>query len=123
MGGRLIRHHMLVGSDGQWREHLWLDEIVLPAAAAEASKKAPKPVLTSPLPINTCNVDSLTLLPGVGPVLAGRIQEMRAEGFIFTQEEDLRQVNGIGPALSARLAPLVLYTVKTVADTLAEDSP
>jgi competence protein ComEA len=75
------------------------------------------------LPINTCSLDSLTLLPGVGPVLAGRIQEMRAEGFIFAREEDLRQVKGIGPALSARLAPLVLYTPETLPDTLAEDSP
>ena len=75
---------------------------LLVAATAE---KAPKPVLTGPLPINTCSVDSLTLLPGVGPVLAARIQEVRAEGYIFTTEHDLRMVKGIGPALSARRAP------------------
>ena len=123
MCGRLVRHRMLVTVDGQWREHLWLDEIVLPAAASEKPQKAPRPVLTSPLPINTCNVDSLTLLPGVGPVLAARIEEMRAEGFIFTQEEDLSLVKGIGPTLTARLAPLVTYTVETAPDTLVEDSP
>lgn len=123
MCGRLVRHHMLVTVDGQWREHMWLDEIVLPAAASESSKKPSKPVLTSPLPINTCSVDSLTLLPGVGPVLAARIQEMRTQGFIFAQKEDLKEVKGIGPALSDRLAPLVIYTVKSAPDSLAEDSP
>jgi hypothetical protein len=68
--GRLVRHRLLVGPDGQWRRNLWLDEVVLPAVAAPDARRAPKPVLTSALPINTCSVDSLTLLPGVGPVLA-----------------------------------------------------
>jgi competence protein ComEA len=67
-------------------------------------------------------VDSLTLLPGVGPVLAGRIQEVRAEGHIFRNAEDLRTVKGIGPALSARLAPLVDFAVEVAADSLSEDS-
>ena len=123
MAGRLIRHKMLITPGGQWREHIWLDEMVLAPGDAEASEKAPKPVLTAPLPINTCSVDSLTLLPGVGPVLAGRIQEVRAEGHIFRNADDLRTVKGIGPALSARLAPLVDFAVEVAADSLSEDSP
>ena len=123
MTGRLIRHKMLLTPAGQWREHMWLDEIVLPPGAAEAAEKAPKPVLTSPLPINTCSVDSLTLLPGVGPVLAARIEEVRAEGHIFRSGEDLRMVKGIGPALSARLAPLVIFTDCVVPDSISSDSP
>lgn len=122
MAGRLIRHRMLITPDGQWREHMWLDGVVLAPGDAEASEKAPKPVLTTPLPINICSVDSLTLLPGVGPVLAGRIQEVRAEGHIFRNADDLRTVKGIGPALSARLAPLVDFAVEEAADSLSEDS-
>ena len=122
MTGRLIRHRMLITPDGAWREHLWLDELVLAPGDAEAAEKARKPELTTPLPINTCSVDSLTLLPGVGPVLAGRIQDIRAEGHIFRNAEDLRTVKGIGPALSARLAPLVDFAVEEVADSLSEDS-
>ncbi|MEN8006423.1 MAG: helix-hairpin-helix domain-containing protein [Candidatus Krumholzibacteriota bacterium] len=122
MTGRLIRHKMLITPDGQWRDHLWLDEIVLTPADAAAAEKAPKPVLTTPLPVNTCSVDSLTLLPGVGPVLAERIQEVRAEGHIFRTAEDLRRVKGIGPMLSARLAPLVDFAVLAPADSLSEDS-
>lgn len=122
MAGRMIRHKMLISPDGQWREHLWLDEIVLTPADAAAAEKAPKPVLTTPLPINYCSVDSLTLLPGVGPVLAGRIQDVRAEGHIFHTAEDLRLVKGIGPALSARLGPLVDFSVEAPADSVSEDS-
>jgi len=123
MTGRLIRHRMLMAPDGQWREHLWLDDIVLASGEAEASEKAPKPELTTPLPVNTCSVDSLTLLPGVGPVLAGRIQDVRAEGHIFRNAEDLRLVKGIGPALSARLAPLIDFAVEAAADSVSEDTP
>ena len=122
MTGRLIRHRMLITPDGAWREHLWLDELVLAPGDAEAAEKARKPELTSPLPINTCSVDSLTLLPGVGPVLAGRIQDIRAEGHIFRNAEDLRMVKGIGPALSARLAPLVDFAIEAAADSVSEDS-
>jgi len=122
MTGRLVRHRMLITPDGTWREHLWLDELVLAPGDAGAAEKARKPELTSPLPINTCSVDSLTLLPGVGPVLAGRIQDIRAEGRIFHNAEDLRMVKGIGPALSARLAPLVDFSVDAVSDSVSEDS-
>ena len=122
MTGRLIRHQMLITPDGQWRDHLWLDEIILTPADAQAAEKAPKPVLTDPLPINSCSVDSLTLLPGVGPVLADRIQDVRAEGHIFRTAEDLRLVKGIGPTLSARLAPLVDFSIEAVEDSVSEDS-
>jgi competence protein ComEA len=123
MAGRLVRHRMLIRPDGQWREHLWLADLVAAPVEAATAEKAPKPVLTDPLPINTCSVDSLTLLPGVGPVLAARIQEVRAEGHIFATEEDLRMVKGIGPALSARLAPLVDFTGKTPTDSIPQISP
>lgn len=120
--GRVIRHKMLITPGGQWRDHLWLDEIILTPADAQAAQKAPKPVLTDPLPINSCSVDSLTLLPGVGPVLAERIQEVRAEGHIFRTVEDLRLVKGIGPKLSARLAPLVDFGAEAAGDSVSEDS-
>lgn len=122
MTGRLVRHRMLITPAGEWRQHLWLDELVLAPGDAGAAEKVRKPELTTPLPINTCSVDSLTLLPGVGPVLAGRIQDIRAEGHIFRNAEDLRMVKGIGPALSARLAPLVDFAVEAPADSLSKDS-
>lgn len=45
----------------------------------------------------------------MGPVLAGRIAEARLAGLVFRTPADLEQVKGIGPMLSARLAPLVIF--------------
>jgi DNA uptake protein ComE-like DNA-binding protein len=104
---------MLIGPDGHWRDHLWLDALVEGPSAAQAAEKRPKIVLTTPLPINNCSLDSLTLLPRVGPVLAARIDEARRNGVVFCTAEDLRRVKGIGPALSARLDTLVIYANPT----------
>ncbi len=84
-----------------------------PARAAEVrprSRGGSKPAkLTSPLRINACSADSLQLLPGVGPVLATRIEEARRAGTVFRGPGDLLAIRGIGPAAMARLAPLVLF--------------
>jgi predicted flap endonuclease-1-like 5' DNA nuclease len=123
LGGRLVRQQMLVGPDGKWREHLWLEALIETTTAPAAAAKPPRPVLTTPLPINTCSADSLTLLPGVGAVLAARIAEARAAGLVFCNAEDLRRVKGIGPALSARLDSLVMYAEVPRPDSTAASSP
>jgi predicted flap endonuclease-1-like 5' DNA nuclease len=46
--------------------------------------------------------DSLDLLPGVGPVLAGRIIGARDARGAFTSWDDVLAVKGIGPATVAR---------------------
>ncbi len=103
----MLRHHLVVGPEGSWRPHLWLDEVVASPVQAGPDPIPEKPRLTLPLPINTCSLDSLTLLPGVGPVLALRIHEVRTGGVVFLKPADLKQVKGIGPALSAKLGPLI----------------
>ena len=120
IGGRVVRTHMLLGPEGKWREQLWLDELVLSAQPAQATEATPKPCLTDPLPINICSPDSLTLLPGVGPVLADRIDAVRKAGTVFRTPLDLEIVKGIGPALSARLTPLVDFKEPTVVGSLAD---
>lgn len=49
--------------------------------------------------INTATVNELDALPGIGPVLAQRIVDWRAENGAFTDVEQLTQVNGIGEAI------------------------
>ena len=114
LGGRQIRTRMLLDDHGLWKEPLWLDELVLPpsAQAAGGPGKSKKPKLTSPLPINTCSQDSLTLLPGVGEVMAGRIFLARQQGQVFTSAADLRIIKGIGAKMSARLDTLVIYQLE-----------
>ncbi|MCB1184703.1 helix-hairpin-helix domain-containing protein [bacterium] len=84
-------------------------ELAGAALAPDPAMAAPAAVLTAPLPINRCSPDSLTLLPGVGPVLAARIDAARRDGLVFRRAADLERVKGIGPRLAARLDTLVVY--------------
>lgn len=86
------------------------------AAAAPAAAKAAKPRPAaggkrppSPLDPNTASLDSLQMLPGVGPVLAARIVAAREGGQAFRGPGDLLAVKGIGPASLARLGPFLRF--------------
>ena len=61
----------------------------------------------SPVDLNTATVAQLDALPGVGPVIAGRIVAWRQENGRFTSVDDLSEVQGIGDATMARHRPLV----------------
>jgi competence protein ComEA len=58
--------------------------------------------------INTADVATLQELPGVGPVLAQRIVDYRAENGPFVAIEELLDVPGIGEAKLASLRDVVL---------------
>lgn len=49
-----------------------------------------------PLDLNTATAAQLETLPGIGPVLAGRILAYRAEIGGFSSVEQLQEVRGIG---------------------------
>lgn len=51
-----------------------------------------------PVDVNTATAEELEALPGIGPVLAGRIVDYRAEHGAFTSVEQLTEVEGIGSA-------------------------
>lgn len=57
--------------------------------------------------INVATATELESLPGIGPVLAGRIVQWRVDNGPFTDVEILGEVSGIGDALMAQLRPLV----------------
>ncbi len=59
------------------------------------------------LDLNRATVAELDALPGIGAVLANRIVEWREREGPFQSVDDLGKVDGIGPALLAKLAPLV----------------
>jgi competence protein ComEA len=61
----------------------------------------------APIDLNTATVAQLDALPGVGPVIAGRIVAWRQENGRFSRVDDLTEVQGIGDATFARLRPLV----------------
>lgn len=70
------------------------EQIVIPGPTAAASGGAIEP--DGSVRINTASVGELEQLPGVGPVLAGRIAAFRDDHGPFTAVEDLLDVPGIG---------------------------
>lgn len=52
--------------------------------------------------LSTAPTDSLDLLPGIGPVLAGRIIDARRARGGFASWNDVLAIKGVGPATIAR---------------------
>ena len=57
--------------------------------------------------INEADVNELTELPGIGPVLASRIIEYRNQNGLFEKLEDLKRVKGIGDNLYQKILPYI----------------
>ena len=56
--------------------------------------------------LNTAGQAELEELPGVGPVMAGKILTWRTENGRFSRVEELQEIDGVGPKTYAKLAPL-----------------
>ena len=72
-------------------------------AAAQAGKHPP----TRPIDLNLANVKELQELPGVGPVMAQKIIDMRAKGGHFHRVEDLLAIRGISQKKLDAMRPYV----------------
>ena len=59
-----------------------------------------------PVDLNTAGTAELEELPGVGPVMAGKIVAWRTENGRFSRVEELQEIDGVGPKTYAKLAPL-----------------
>ena len=60
---------------------------------------------------NTANQSQLEELPGVGPVMAGKILAWRSEHGRFSRVAELQEIDGVGPKTYAKLAPLCLSLI------------
>ena len=63
--------------------------------------------------VNTATAKELTVLPGIGPVLAARIVEEREQHGAFHYPADLLRVSGIGPKVLDRILPLISLSIPT----------
>jgi len=73
----------------------------MPLISTAASDSTP----SAQLDINSATVEDLEALPGIGPTLAKRIVEYRAEHGPFHDLDELVNVKGIGSSLLAKLKP------------------
>lgn len=78
----------------------------VPADSME-EEDAPTPSADDPINLNTAPRDALQALPGVGPVLAKRIDTYRTTQRHFQRVEELKRVSGIGPKTLESLRPMV----------------
>ena len=83
------------------------EQILVGAAATAAPGVAPSASGPPVVDLNTADGAAFEGLPGVGPVLAGRILEWRTANGPFRSVDELGEVSGIGDATLARLRPLV----------------
>ena len=60
--------------------------------------------------LNSANAPELSLLPGVGPVLAKRIVSDRVSIGSFETVDDLQRVRGIGPRKMAEIREMAIVT-------------
>jgi len=103
--------------------------LALVALARSAEKPPPTPPLRAATPparaeavralrqgqaldLNLASASDLLLLPGVGPKLARRIVEERAQRRGFKSLDELREVKGIGPTKLAQLRPWLRLEVE-----------
>jgi competence protein ComEA len=80
-----------------------------PSAPLErrGEQDALRPAAATALDLNRASAKDFERLPGVGPVLAGRIIEYRASQGMFHDVEQLREVKGIGPKKFEQIRPHV----------------
>ncbi len=79
----------------------------VPGAPPADGPSAATPDVPALLNLNTATESELEELPGVGPVLAGRITAYREDQGGFTSVDELQEVSGIGPSTFADLQDAV----------------
>ncbi len=71
---------------------IFLIGLLFPAAVITGKKKPPE----RPVNLNTATSEELQQVPGIGPVTAGKILQMRKSYGSFKSVEDLLAIRGLG---------------------------
>jgi len=82
-------------------------KVVATTSRARGASKAKATTSGGLISINTATLAQLESLPGVGPVMAGRIIAYRQKSGAFAAITDLQKISGMGKSKYAEVAPLV----------------
>jgi competence protein ComEA len=100
-----LRPHVKISADEQF-----ISPTNVPAERSiPAPSRGKKGELHEPIDVNSASAEELQRLPGIGPVMAGRIITERDKR-PFESPEDLRRVSGIGPKTLEKLRPFVKFS-------------
>jgi len=80
-----------------------IDSLIKDSAIAQRETRPKKQALIGKVNINTASKERLILLPGIGPVYAGRIIVYREEKGRFKTIEEIKNIKGIGEKRFMRL--------------------
>lgn len=92
------------------RAHATVGGAPSPATPLVPTTPTPWPAAAPPIDLNAADAAALETLPGIGPALAARILEHRAEHGPFASVDALTGVKGIGPKTLERLRPRITVT-------------
>ena len=84
------------------------EQVHVPYRPAPGMEPAPSGPLSGRVNLNIATAKELETLPGIGPALAERIVQLRAERGPFAALDELQQVPGIGEALCEQLKDRVV---------------
>lgn len=87
------------------------------AADGECRQPAVRAEPEWPVDLNSATEQELTALPGIGPVRAAAVVELREDRGRFSSVEELLEVKGIGPKTLERVRPLVSLDGGDVAES------
>ena len=93
------------------------------ALAVHAGASAEKHPPSKPIDLNAANAKELQQLPGVGPVTAQRILDLRQKSGRFHRVEDLLAVRGISQKKLDALRPYVMISAPTAPMPASKNSP
>ena len=82
-------------------------KVVVTSSRARGASKAKATTSGGLISINTATLAQLESLPGVGPVMAGRIIAYRQKSGAFAAISDLQKISGMGKSKYAEVSPLV----------------
>ncbi|NBD36852.1 MAG: ComEA family DNA-binding protein [Chloroflexi bacterium] len=91
-------------------QHVIVPERASAEAAPEPEAPATNPTTGEKIDLNQATAAELETLPNIGPALAERILDYRAEHGPFPTTEALMEVSGIGPTTYEEIAPRITVT-------------